>query len=155
MTGSVISFEEDPPSLDEFADRMREKTAAHPWLVYEEDGSIAGFAYGAKHRERAAYRWAVDVSVYVDQHRHRAGIGRALYEDLLERLRAQGFQVAVAGVTLPNEASVGIHRSFGFEPVGTYRRIGWKNGAWHDVAWFQLELIPASDEKPPEPRDSL
>lgn len=151
MTDSVISFEEEPPSVEEFAARMREKMAVHPWLVHEQGGAIAGFAYGAKHRDRAAYRWAVDVSVYVDQRRHRSGIGRALYEELLDRLRAQGFQVAIAGVTLPNDASVGIHRSFGFQAVGTYRRIGWKNGAWHDVAWFQLDLIPPGDGKPPEP----
>ena len=153
VTGSPISFEEQPPSVEEFAARMRAKMALHPWLVHEEDGRITGFAYGAKHRERAAYRWAADVSVYVDRSRHRAGIGRALYAELLDRLREQGFQVAVAGVTLPNDASVALHRSFGFEPVGTYRRIGWKNGAWHDVAWFQLDLVPPGEGAPREPRE--
>lgn len=152
ITDSVISFEEEPPSVEEFGERMRSTTKTHPWLVYEDDGEIVGYAYAHRHLDRAAYRWAANVAVYLAASHHRKGIGRALYTELFARLRDQGFQVLIAGVTLPNDASVGLHRAFGFEPVGTYRRIGWKNGAWHDVAWFQLELEPAGDVKPPEPR---
>ncbi len=108
-------------------------------------------AYGGPHQKRAAYRFSCEVSVYVEQGRRRSGSGRALYEALFERLAAHGYLMAVAGMTLPNEASVGLHRAMGFEPVGVYRRIGWKLGAWHDVAWMQRALGVKQDP-PPEPR---
>jgi phosphinothricin acetyltransferase len=98
---------------------------------------------------RAAYAWAVGVSVYLDHARHRTGGGRALYEALFERLAARGHRMALAGVGLPNEASVGLHRALGFELVGTYRRVGWKLGRWHDVAWYQRAL--ADGDGPPTP----
>ncbi len=79
-------------------------------------------------------------------------MGRELYEDLFERLREQGVRVVCAGVTLPNEASVGLHEALGFEPVGVYPKIGWKLGRWHDVGWWQLALLPQDDEAPPDPR---
>lgn len=149
---SAASFEEEVPSVDVFTDRMRDTLESHAWLVCEDGRQIVGFAYGTQHRTRAAYRWAADVTVYVDPERHRSGIGRALYETLLDRLREQGFHVACAGITLPNDASVGLHESLGFEPVGVYRRIGWKAGEWHDVGWWQLELTPPTATKPDEPR---
>ncbi|HEU4702049.1 MAG TPA: arsinothricin resistance N-acetyltransferase ArsN1 family B [Conexibacter sp.] len=150
---TVVSFEEVAPSAAETAARIAQLSATHPYLVCERDGEVAGFAYGAPHRERAAYRWAAEVSVYVDRAWQRRGVGRALYEALLERLRAQRLQVACAGITLPNAASVGLHESLGFELVGVYRGIGWKAGAWHDVGWWQLRLLaPSSDgQPPPEP----
>jgi L-amino acid N-acyltransferase YncA len=150
---SAVSFEEEIPTVEEFAARIARTAATHPWLVCERDGAVAGFAYGARHRERAAYRWSADVSVYVDPAHRRRGIGRELYEALLAQLRAQRFQVACAGITLPNVASVGLHQSFGFEPVGIYRGIGWKAGAWRDVGWWQLRLLPPADDDrpPPEP----
>jgi L-amino acid N-acyltransferase YncA len=113
---------------------------------------VVGYAYACPHRSRPAYRWAVEVSVYVATGRRRSGCGRALYVELAERLRGQGFQVACAGITLPNEASVALHESVGFVPVGVYRRIGWKDGAWRDVGWWQLELAPPGDGPPPEPQ---
>jgi len=149
VTGSVISFELEPPSEAEMAARI---AAAHDWLVLEDDaGRIAGYAYAGPFAPRAAYRWATEVSVYLDRAFRRRGGGRMLYETLLPRLAARGFRMAIAGMTLPNDASVGLHRALGFQPVGTYRRIGYKDGAWHDVAWTQLELIPG-DEPPAEPR---
>jgi L-amino acid N-acyltransferase YncA len=150
---SVVSFEEVAPDADTFATRIAHLTATHPWLVAEFDERVVGFAYGCPHRERAAYRWAADVSIYLDPVHQRRGIGRALYEALFARLRAQRFQVACAGITLPNDASVGLHESLGFEPVGIYRGIGWKAGAWRDVGWWQLRLLPPLDDDapPPEP----
>ena len=100
---------------------------------------------------RPAYRWACEVSVYVELGRRRTGGGRALYEGLLRRLAERGFRIAVAGMTLPNDASVALHQAMGFQPVGTYRRIGFKLGAWHDVAWTQRELA-GDDDDPAEPR---
>ena len=151
VEASATSFEESPPDAAELAERIARTTGTHPWLVAECDGEVLGYAYGCPHRLRVAYRWATDVSVYVDENRRNEGCGRALYVELLGRLRRQRFQVACAGITLPNEASVALHESLGFVPVGVYRRIGWKAGAWRDVGWWQLELEPAGGEPPAEP----
>jgi L-amino acid N-acyltransferase YncA len=150
VTDTVISLEERPPSAEEFLDRMQETTKTHPWLVAEDAGEVIGYAYAGSHRSRASYRWATDVAVYVSGAHHRRGIGRALYETLFPLLVAQGLRVACAGVTLPNDASVGLHEALGFRPVGIYRNIGYKHGAWRDVGWWQLELGGA-DGHPPEP----
>ncbi len=123
--------------------------------MLEDAGAVVGYAYAAQHRVRAAYRWAVDVGIYVDPARHRAGAGRMLYEALFELLRRQRLRSAVAGITLPNDASIGLHRALGFEHVGTYRAIGWKAGEWRDVSWWQLALAPDGASEgggpPPEP----
>jgi L-amino acid N-acyltransferase YncA len=145
VTDSVISFEEQPPSPREIAARMR---AAYVWLVAVREGRVLGYAYGTRHQARAAYRWSADVSVYIDAAHHRGGVGRALYEALFARLRAAGLWTLCAGITQPNEASNGLHAAFGFTPVGTYSRIGFKAGAWHDVAWMQLDLRPGEDGPP-------
>jgi len=147
VTGSVASFEIEPPSAEEMSRRI---SAAHVWLVAERDGVVVGYAYGSAHRERAAYLWAADVSAYIGAEHHRSGIGRALYRQLFERLRAVGLWTLCAGITQPNEASNGLHRMMGFIPVGTYRRIGWKAGAWHDVEWWQLDLRPDEPGPPGE-----
>jgi L-amino acid N-acyltransferase YncA len=151
ITESGTSFEEVVPSEDEFAERIRKTQLAYPWLVMEDRGRVVGYAYASQHRVRAAYRWAVDASVYVAKSHRRAGVGRALYTELFSRLRARNIRIVCAGITLPNDASVGLHRSMGFEPVGVYRGIGDKMGAWRDVIWLELELWPATDEAPPEP----
>jgi phosphinothricin acetyltransferase len=148
---TAISFESEPPTPAQMAERIAAATLTHAWIVQEDDGRVIGYAYGVPHKERAAYRFSCEVSVYVVQGRRRAGSGRALYEDLFKRLAARGYRMAVAGMTLPNEASAGLHRAMGFEPVGVYRRIGWKFGAWHDVAWVQRALGVEHDP-PPEPR---
>ncbi len=145
---TAISFEESPPGAEEMAGRIR---AAKRWLVAEEDGGVIGYVYATDHRARAAYRWAVDVSAYVAAAHRRRGIGRELYAVLFDRLRDDGYRVACAGVTLPNDASVGLHRALGFEDVGVYRRIGWKLGRWHDVLWLQLDLAPGAADPPAEP----
>jgi phosphinothricin acetyltransferase len=133
------------------ARRIAAASRAHAWVVLEDAGRVAGYAYGGPYKERAAYRWSCEVSVYLEPGRRRTGAGRALYEALLTRLAERGYRTAVAGMTLPNDASVGLHHALGFEPVGTHRRIGWKYGAWHDVAWVQRPLSSASDP-PGEPR---
>jgi L-amino acid N-acyltransferase YncA len=148
---TAISFEERPPDEDEMRQRIERTMARYPWLVAEDDDRVIGYAYASPHRDRAAYRWAADVAIYVDSGHRRRGIGRALYETLFKLLLEQGIQMACAGITLPNPASVTLHQRVGFEPVGVYRRIGWKAGAWHDVAWYQRELIPPGDQAPPEP----
>jgi L-amino acid N-acyltransferase YncA len=140
VSDTAVSFEEEIPSAAAFLDRVRRTSMTHPWLVLEDAGRIVGYAYGAPHRSRAAYRWAAEVTVYVARSHHRRGVGRQLYDELMRRLRGQGMRVACAGVTLPNDASIALHRAVGFQPVGIYRQIGWKHGAWHDVSWWQLAL---------------
>ncbi len=137
VVDSVASFEEAPPDALEISKRM---SHAWCWLVAELDNQVVGYAYGSRHRERPAYRWAADVTVYLHASIHRRGIGRALYQQLIPRLREMGFRTLCAGITEPNPASIGLHRSIGFEIVGTYQRIGWKADAWHDVTWMQLQL---------------
>ncbi|HEY0493734.1 MAG TPA: GNAT family N-acetyltransferase [Candidatus Dormibacteraeota bacterium] len=142
---TAVTFETEPPSDEDMAQRIGAALTTHAWLVLEAEGRVAGYAYGGPFRSRAAYRWSAEVSVYLEQGFERRGGGRALYEALFSRLAERGFRTAVAGMTLPNDASVALHRSMGFEPVGTYRAIGWKLGAWHDVAWMQRPLIAAKD----------
>jgi L-amino acid N-acyltransferase YncA len=149
VTDTAITFEYEPPTEADMAGRIAAAQRRHAWLVLEDDGRVVGYAYGGPYKERAAYRWSCEVSVYLETGRRRGGGGRALYEALLARLTELGFRTAVAGMTLPNEASVGLHRAVGFEPIGTYRRIGWKLGAWHDVAWVQRSI--GSDDAPPLP----
>lgn len=145
------SFEAEPPPAAEFERRMMTRPRL-PWLVADEAGRPVGFAYAGQHRTRAAYRWSVDVSVYLDASAHGRGIGRALYERLLPEVRSLGYVCAFAGITLPNPASVGLHEAMGFTPVGVYRSVGFKAGAWRDVGWWQMPLRKPPAE-PAEPRE--
>ena len=145
VTDSVASFEGTAPDAEQVAARM----AGGPWLVACEGPDVVGFAYACPHRSRAAYRWSVDVSVYVAAASVGRGIGRTLYGVLLPGLRAAGLVTAHAGITLPNAASVGLHEALGFTKVAHYPHVGFKHGAWHDVGWWQLRLV---DELPVPPR---
>jgi len=151
VTDTVISFELAAPSAGEMAERIARVSAHGPWLVVETETGIGGYAYLSRHHERAAYQWSVDCAVYVAGARRRTGLGRALYTALFALARLQGFCAVHAGVTLPNAASVGLHESFGFEPIARYPKVGNKFGAWHDVGWWQLEVAPRT-ENPPQRR---
>lgn len=142
-----------PPDEAEMAARVRRILERLPWLVAEESTGVIGYAYAGPHRgDRPAYQWSVEVSAYVDVSSHRGGVGRALYSALFDVLRLQGFRNAYAGITLPNRASEAFHRAMGFELVGVYRDIGYKMGAWRDVAWSSLVLAAHdSDPAPPVP----
>lgn len=143
------SFELKAPDADEMAARLARVNATWPWLVAELDGLVVGYCYAGPYAEREAYRWSVTTTTYVREGWHRRGIGRAMYARLFELLRRQGAVTAFAGITLPNEASVGLHRALGFEPVGVFPNAGFKLGRWWDVAWFGLPLrTPARDEAP-------
>lgn len=160
---TTISFELTPPTVDEMGTRIQKTLAKYPWLVYELDSiatgpeaatqpTIAGYVYASSHRERSAYQWSVDVSVYIDPRYHRRHIGRGLYTALFDLLREQGYVNAYAGIALPNAGSVGIHTSLGFKPVGIYQHVGYKLGGWHDVGWWVLHLAePATQPLPPRP----
>ena len=150
VTGRSTSFELTPPDATEMGRRVVTVLQQYPWLVCESSEMVLGYVYATAHRDRAAYRWSVDVAAYVSETAHRRGIGRALYTALFEILALQGYRSACAGVTLPNPASVALHEAMGFVQVGVYHRIGYKFGKWHDVAWFERPLAEHVFE-PPEP----
>lgn len=148
-----ISFELVPPDADEFRRRIASVLPRKPWLVCVERGRVLGYAYAHAFRDRPAYRWTVETSVYVAEEARRRGVAGALYRDLMARLAAQGFVTAVAGITLPNPASVALHERFGFRPVGVVPRCGFKFGAWHDVGFWSRPLAEAVSD-PSEPREA-
>jgi L-amino acid N-acyltransferase YncA len=139
---TVVSFEYASPSTEEITNRILTITAQFPWLVLDDNEVVAGYAYATRHRERAAYGWSVDTAVYVSPIHRRCGVGRALYTTLFQLLRLQGYFKAYAGITLPNSASTSLHEAIGFKLVGVYQGVGYKHGAWHDVAWYQIALQP-------------
>jgi L-amino acid N-acyltransferase YncA len=140
VTDTAVSFEMEPPSVEEFSQRILTAQSKWAWLVAEQGGMLAGYAYASSFRQRAAYRWSVEMSAYLDPACRGRGVGRALYERLISILTAKGYCTAYAGITLPNESSVGFHQALGFSPVGVFRRAGRKFGAWHDVSWWQRPL---------------
>ncbi|MDT7571585.1 MAG: hypothetical protein QOE05_1759 [Actinomycetota bacterium] len=147
---TVISFEETPPDAAAMAGRMLDQPRL-PWLVVTRGDDVVGYAYASRHRARRAYRWSVEVSVYLRESEHGQGTGRALYSALLDAVRDLGYVRALAGITLPNAKSVALHEAMGFTPVGVFRGVGFKFGRWHDVGWWQLALCePLAD--PPDPR---
>jgi L-amino acid N-acyltransferase YncA len=144
---SPITFETVRPTIEEIEHRIGGILERFPWLICENENKVTGYAYAGPHRDRAAYRWSVDVAIYLSGNCRRQGFGTALYTVLFQLLRIQGYFQAYAGITLPNPASIRLHQRFGFEPVGVYKRVGFKAQAWHDVSWWALSLQPA--ERPP------
>ena len=140
VTDSAISFELIPPTDAEMAERIAKVQQDLPWLVGERDGALAGYAYAVRHRERAAYQWSVETSVYVAADARRRGVARRLYAELFAWLVRLGYYTAYAGIALPNPASVALHEACGFMPVGVYRNAGFKHCHWWDVGWWQKSL---------------
>jgi phosphinothricin acetyltransferase len=149
--GSAVSFEQSAPTPEEMARRIVTVITQRPWIVLEDNGGVVGYAYAAPHHERWAYRWSVNTAIYISPSHQRRGAGRALYRTLFDLLRQLGYCNAVAGITLPNPASVRLHEAMGFTLVGVYRDIGHKLGAWRDVAWYQAPIQPL----PAEPQELL
>ncbi len=146
---TAANFASDPEPLSEWEDAYRTTADTHPWLVAAGDnGDVLGFAKASPWSGRCAYNYSVEVTVYVDPAHHGRGVGRALYGRLFEILTAQGYHSAIAGITLPNEASVGLHESFGMRRVATFERVGWKFDKWHDVGYWQKQLQPESTGQP-------
>ena len=151
VEGSRISFEEHAPDAAEMARRIvGERPGYHPWLVAEEANQIKGFASSSQFRARPAYRWSVETGIYLAADAHGRGLGRRLLSALLDLLAAQGFATAIAGIALPNSASVALHEKLGFVLTGTYDRAGFKQGQWIDVGHWQRDLAPRATA-PTEP----
>ncbi|MEL6663875.1 MAG: arsinothricin resistance N-acetyltransferase ArsN1 family B [Pseudomonadota bacterium] len=147
---TFISFEEIPPTADEMSERIATTLQTHPWLVAEDSVGVAAYAYATAHRQRGAYKWSCDASVYVAERARRQGLARLLYAALFETLINQGFASVFAGIALPNPASIALHEEMGFEPIGTYPRVGFKNGSWRDVGWWGRSLQTLDgDPRPP------
>jgi L-amino acid N-acyltransferase YncA len=147
-----ISFELEVPTVETLAARIAATLPQFPWLVAEDAaGGLSGYVYASRHRERAAYQWAVDVSAYVHERARGQGVGKRLYTALLGLLREQGYCQAFAGIALPNAASVALHESVGFRALGVYRDVGFKLGRWHDVGWWQCPLARPDTPSLPRP----
>jgi L-amino acid N-acyltransferase YncA len=144
-----VSFEYTVPTLPEFKSRMEEYLAFAPWLVATKEGRVLGYAYASKYRAREAYSWAIEVSVYLAEESKGRGLAAKLYDELFTTLIRCGYRQAFAVITLPNAASLSLHRKMGFEPIGVFKNVGFKFGAWHDVAWYRKELL--SFEGSPSP----
>ena len=153
VASGIISFEEVPPGVEEVRARMAKANGVYPWLVAAdaETDTVLAYAYADRFRERRAYRFVVETTIYVAGDQHRQGVGRLLYEALIDTLRAQDFTQAISSISLPNDASIALHESVGFRRAGVYREVGWKDGRWIDVGLWQASL--AEPESPPaEPR---
>ncbi len=140
IVNTGVTFEIEVPTIGQFRERIGRITEQFPWLVCEIDGEIAGYAYGSKHGERAAYRWSADLSVYINEKYHRRGIATALYKAIMELLRLQGYFTVYAGVSTPNEKSEAFHSAFGFRNLGEFKNVGYKLGLWRGVAWYERPL---------------
>ena len=141
-----VSFELEPPSTVEFEQRIATARSRWVWLVAERGSDLVGYAYASSYKSRAAYRWSVETAVYVHEDHRGQGVGMTLYSRLMAALAEKGYCTAYAGITLPNEASIRLHRAVGFREIGVFRRAGWKFGRWHDVSWWQRELR----DRPPD-----
>jgi L-amino acid N-acyltransferase YncA len=146
---STATFEYDAPSVAELETRIAEVTCTHEWLVAERDGRVLGFAYASPWNPRPAYEWSCETTIYVRSGDEGAGIGRALYTRLIERLRERGFRTAIGRIALPNDASLRLHESLGYTPVGVHRHLGFKHGQWVDVVHTELLLNPTDGAPPP------
>jgi L-amino acid N-acyltransferase YncA len=145
----AATFETALPGVDAMRERIQTKLQHYPWLVWEAHGRVLAYAYAGRFRDRAAYDWIAETSIYVDADAQRRGIARKLYGALLDAMRQQGIHQAVGAITLPGEASVAMHEAMGFTQAGVWRRCGYKLGQWWDVGVWQKELQPMRE--PPAP----
>lgn len=148
LENTAASFAVKAPSIDEIRLKIEHTIVRYPWLVYVVESQVAGYAYANIHRSREAYQWSVEPSVYVHPNHRNKGIGKSLYTTLFNILTYQNFEKAVAIITIPNEASIALHKSFGFEHVGVFKKAGYKLGKWHDTSWWELNLRNNINSKP-------
>lgn len=153
VTETATSFETENRSKQEFQNRITTYGTKAPWLVAEINNKVIGYAYATEHRNRKAYQWNQEVTVYVHQDYRKKGVARKLYSQLLEMLTAMNYSKAIAVITLPNDASIGFHQSLGFKPIGEMKNIGFKLGAWRSTSWWDLQLN--KDEQAPLPLKTL
>lgn len=144
-----LSFELSVPTTEEMAGRISYYLQRWPWLLAEENGTVAGYAYASQYRERAGYQWSVECSIYIHDAWMGSGIAPQLYQRLFDLLKYQGYRNVYAVINLPNDRSVGFHERMGFKYQFTFEKVGYKLGQWKDVGWWLLTLHPYSDEPAP------
>lgn len=140
IVNTAISFETEIPSVEEFEKRIEKCLQKFPWIVCSIDKKIAGYVYASSHRDREAYQWSCECSVYVHEKFQGKKMGKELYHLLFDILKHQQFRNVYAGITLPNNASVKLHERCGFTHFATYENAGYKFGEWHSVGWWKLRI---------------
>ncbi len=141
IINAFSTFEETPVSAAEMSNRIDNVSSLGlPWLVAESDGMVAGYAYATKWKERSAYRYSVEITVYLSQHMHGKGLGTKLYKALFHLLRGSGIHTVIGGITLPNPASISLHETLGMKKVAHFENIGFKFNQWCDVGYWQMDL---------------
>jgi L-amino acid N-acyltransferase YncA len=148
ITNTSFTFETEVPVENEFKERIRKYLLKYPWLVCETEGQIAGYAYASQYRERKAYQWSAECSVYIHDDFQRQGVAQALYSALFAILKKQGFMNVYAVINLPNDKSVALHERMGFTYFATYEKVGYKLGQWKNVGWWRLQLNEFTNEPP-------
>jgi len=151
ILNTTVTFEETVPTLEQFRARMDSIMAEYPFLVCEDGGRIAGYAYAHRHQSREAYRYSAELSIYLRPHYTGLGIGRAMCDAMVELLRMQGVQTVYSAVSMPNDASCALHEAMGFEQAGLWKNTGYKKGRWIDILWYQLAL----GDYPEKPADLI
>jgi phosphinothricin acetyltransferase len=149
VENTAVSFEVEVPPVEAYTDAL--SRGGYPWLVADRDGEVLGYAKGSPFKDRAAYQWSVEIAVYIGPSARRSGVGTALVTALMDELRERGFVGVFAGTTLPNPGSIALFESLGFRHCGTYEKVGFKLGAWHDVGWWQRSLVDPHPPDPPPP----
>lgn len=139
---TAVSFEYETPTPQEFSERLRAHIAVYPWLVYEENGAVLGYAYAGRAFERAAYAWNAEISCYLAPQARGRGVGRRLYAQIEEILRDMGVRKVFAVITSANAPSVAFHRALGYRDAARFTDVGFKHGAWYDVLWLEKQLCP-------------
>lgn len=148
VTGTTVSFEYEVPAVEEFRRRVEETSARYPYLVWEEDGALLGYAYAHPYAARPAYQWSAELTVYLRQAVSRRGLGSRLYGALMELLRLQGVRNVYGCVTAENTASVAFHHALGFREAGRFSQVGYKLGRWLDVLWLEKAIASGGEPQP-------
>jgi phosphinothricin acetyltransferase len=148
---TAITFEYEEISKEAFLERMRTVQKQFPWLVCEQEGKVIGYAYCSKFKERAAFGWDCECSVYIHKEAHRKGVATALYNKLFELIKEQGYYNIYALITYPHESSIALHKKFGFTEVGIYEKTGYKMGIWWDLIVL-VKRLRSFEENPVMPK---
>ncbi|WP_111709512.1 GNAT family N-acetyltransferase [Lutibacter citreus] len=140
VLNTIVTFDLNPISVDEISQQIKNVTKKHPWIVYEENNKVLGYAYADTWKKRNAYNFTVESSIYIMQNAIGKGIGKKLYEHLINDLKSRNIHSIIGGISLPNEASIAIHEKFGFKKIAHFKEVGLKFNKWIDVGYWQLKI---------------
>ena len=140
VLNTIVTFEEDAVPEEEMRSRIENITSKFPWIIYETNGKIKGYAYASEWKSRCAYKHSVETTVYLLNGAHGNGIGSKLYAELIKRLREMNIHALIGGISLPNDASIALHEKFGFKKIGQFEEVGFKFDKWIDVGYWELKF---------------